>query len=76
MIETAGTSSDAMAHVLGRNYGVADRWEPNRGKEPVKLNLHINNYEIELNKLRRTKAIVDSEQSVVEPSDDQLRSSA
>ena len=46
-----------MAHVRGRNYGVADRWEPNRGKESVKLNLHINNYEIELSKLRKAKAI-------------------
>jgi len=46
-----------MAHVRGRNYGVADRWEPNRGKEAIKLNLHINNYEIELSKLRKAKAI-------------------
>jgi hypothetical protein len=60
MIETAGSNSDQMAHVRGRNYGVADRWEPNRGKEAVKLNLHINNYGIELSKLRTAKAIIDS----------------
>lgn len=42
----------ALSHLLGRNYGDLARFEPNRGKEPIKLNLHINNYGTELGKLR------------------------
>jgi len=53
MIDGATNHQPALSHLLGRDYGSADKWGPNKGKERVKLNLAINNYGIALSELRK-----------------------
>jgi hypothetical protein len=47
--------SQSHADLLHRPHGAAGLLEANMGKEPIKLNLHINNYGIELGRLRQNQ---------------------
>ena len=55
MIDEAENTQNqqALSHLYGRSYGATSLYEPNKGKEPIKLHLHINNYATELGKLRQ-----------------------
>jgi hypothetical protein len=46
--EAVEYSDGAMSHIVGRNFGRSGGGFLNEGKEAVKLNLHINNYEIDV----------------------------
>jgi hypothetical protein len=66
------SSHGALSHILDRSYGTADRLLPNIGKEPVQLNLHINNFEVPLAQMSRIKNndVDDSHRYVVMKAND------